>query len=235
MTLRWLKIPALSWLLAAPALAQDSTPPSPEPTPMSTPAPSRSPAPMIASEAPAAAAAFGAQGQLAISVDLPLNNEAPELTFVHSSTSMGGGTSNTVAIQPSFDYFVAPDLSVGGLVGFAYSTVPGMAGNPSLNITLFDVELRVGYNVPLGEMASLWPRVGIMYTHSSTSSGGASGSGYSIPLTAFIPVLWQPVHHFFLGAGPFVTTELVNKLEGLSQPKTTQYGLQALIGGYFGG
>jgi opacity protein-like surface antigen len=228
MALRMIGITALSMMVVAPAMAQDDAPPVQPATPAVPAGP-----PMTA---PAAAAPeFGAPGQIAISVDLPMVNEAPQFSVLHSSTSMGGDSSTTVGVQPSLDYFIAPDVSVGGEVGIQYSTTSPAGGGASFSTTTIDVEARVGYNIPLGDMASLWPRIGLAYAHVSSSSNGMSATGYTVPLVVFAPLLWHPAHHFFLGAGPVLTTELVDKVEGVSQGKTTSYGIQALLGGYFGG
>ena len=180
--------------------------------------------------------AFGSQGQIAISVDLPFMNEGPQLAIVHESSSMGGGSSTTIGIQPSLDYFVAPHISVGGQVGIAHGSTGLSVGGSSINQTVIGVEVRGGYELPLTDSVSLWPRLGIGYNHKSYSGGGgADSSGYDLDLLVSVPVLWHPASHFFLGAGPALTTQLVNKVEGTSQSKTTDIGLTALIGGYFGG
>jgi hypothetical protein len=233
MMVRLIGILAVSMMVAAPAMAQDeaAAPPA-APAEAPPPAAAAAPAPM---SAPSGSGGFGSVGQLVFSVDLPLNNEVPELGILHSSTSMGGGSSTTVEIQPSLDYFVAPNVSVGGQVGIEYSTASPSGGGSSVSLTVIQVEARVGYNLPLGDTASFWPHVGLAYAHLSTSSGGQSASGYSVPLVVFLPLLWHPASHFFLGAGPVLTTELADKVESVSQPKTTSYGVQALLGGYFGG
>ena len=218
-------------MVVAPAMAQDATP-TPPAEPASPVVPATRP---MAPAGGGAGPAFGAQGQIAISVDLPFANEAPQFAIIHSSTSMGGDSSTTVEVQPALDYFIAPNVSVGGEVGILYKSTSPAGGGMSISTTGIEVEGRVGYNLALGDMASLWPRIGIAYVHVSASSNGTSASGYTVPLVVFAPFLWHPTQHFFLGAGPVFTTELANKLEGMSQPKTTSYGIQALIGGSFGG
>jgi hypothetical protein len=229
---------ALSMMVVAPAMAQDEAPPPPPAEP-ATPPPAAAPATAPMAAMGGEPAAFGTQGQIAISVDLPLTNEAPQLGLIHESTSMGGDSSTRVVVMPSIDYFVAPNVSVGGQVGIDYTTTSPAGGGSSLSLTILQVEARVGYNLALGDMASLWPHVGIAYAHVSASSGGSSNSGYVVPLDVSVPVLWHPGHHFFLGAGPFLTTELVSKAtvagNTSSVGKTTDFGIQALIGGYIGG
>lgn len=236
MMVRVMTVLALSMMVAAPAMAQDAAPPAAPPAEAPPPVPAAAPAPM---PAPSGGGAFGSLGQIALSIDLPLQNEGPQLFLIHSSTSMGGGSSTSFGILPSLDYFVAPNVSIGAQLGLAYSSTPAQTGGSSSSQTVIAVEARVGYDLPLGDAASIWPRIGIGYTHSSISTGGASGSAYQVPLNISVPVLWHPGAHFFLGAGPMLGTELISKVSagGMSADvgKNTQYGIQALIGGYIGG
>ena len=220
---------AISLMTAPAARAQDAAPPAGAPA-------SEPSANLAAVAAPSdPGGKFGAQGQLAVSVGLPLTGEAPQLGLVHASTSMGGGSSTTLAIAPSVDYFIAPNLSVGGLLGIRYvsNTAPPGALFISGNSTTLMAEVRVGYNLALGDTLSLWPRIGIGYSHST--AGQPIDSSYSVPLVAFAPLLWHPARHFFLGLGPIFTTALVERAGGLDQPKTTDIGIQADLGGTFGG
>ena len=83
----------------------------------------------------------------------------------------------------------------------------------------------------------IWPHVGLGYIHTSYDNGGSGAnnfSSYTVTLDVFVPLLFQPVPHFFLGGGPFLATDLVSKLEGGDTTKTTDIGLMSTIGGYFG-
>jgi hypothetical protein len=185
--------------------------------------------------APAASTgAFGSQGQVVLSIGLPFGfegqtlNGSPQFAIVHESVSMGGGSTTFVNIAPAADYFLSPNISVGGIIGFASGNLGGV------DVTAFGIGARVGYNVPLADAWSIWPRLGLEYIHASASSGGNSASGYDIPLSIDVPILWHPAAHFFLGLGPVFSTELVSKTEGVDQAKTTDIGINAVIGGYFG-
>ena len=85
----------------------------------------------------------------------------------------------------------------------------------------------------LADSVSLWPRLGRRPDHHASGNGGQNA--YDVTLTVSVPVLWHPGSHFFLGAGPALSTQLVNKIDGANQGKLTDIGLTALIGGYFGG
>ena len=87
----------------------------------------------------------------------------------------------------------------------------------------------------LTEILSVWAQLQLGYTHSSISSGAVSISGYSIPLGIFVPVLWHPTPHLFIGAGPIFETELASKLQGADTSKATSFGIQSVVGGYLGG
>jgi hypothetical protein len=191
----------------------------------------------------AARPAFGAEGQMVLSVDLPFANDGPQLGIVHETGTMGLPSSTRIVVQPSVDYFVAPNLSLGAELGIDHASSgtlvlpPGVeAINYSTGGTTISVEARVGYSIPVADTVSVWPRLGLGYTHTSTSFPYAPAvTGYFIPLSLMVPLLWHPGGHFILGAGPAFATQLTNKTEGTSGPKTTDYGITALIGGTIGG
>jgi hypothetical protein len=117
-------------------------------------------------------------------------------------------------LHPSLDYFIAPNVSVGGLVGLTYDS-----GNPST--TTLDLGARAGYNINVADRVSFWPKVGIIYHH--FSSGGNSSSSTSLEL--FAPFLFHVVPHLFLGVGPFFDLPL--------DSGGNSYGLQTVVGGWF--
>ena len=119
-------------------------------------------------------------------------------------------------LHPSIDYFIAPNVSVGGLVGLQYNS-----GNPSR--TTVDLGIRAGYDLAIANQLTFWPTVGIVYSHTSLSNN--MGSGSSTNLEIFAPFLYHIVPHFFVGAGPIFDLSLDNNGNG--------YGLQTTIGGWF--
>ncbi|MFL5305170.1 MAG: hypothetical protein ACJ8F1_08150 [Polyangia bacterium] len=214
------------------AMAQEPAPAALEPPPATSTAPAAAPA---SNPMSAGTGAFGSVGQLAVSVDLPMTNEAPQFAIYHHSVSMGGPSITAINIQPSLDYFVAPNISVGGQIGVQHGSADLFGGSGNDTATAFGLELRGGYNLALNDMFSIWPHLGIAYEHVSISGGGTSATGYLIPLLVTVPVLWHPASHFFIGLAPTLRTDLVAKLEGMNIGKTTDVGLTAVIGGYFGG
>jgi hypothetical protein len=205
---------------------------APAGAPPAVPDPAAAPPPPTATAAaPAAgdtAAEFGQAGQIAISGDL-------QASFVHESQSLPNGGSSTsvnvIQIQPSLDYFVAPNISVGGAIPITH----GDFGSGTL--TGIGILARAGYNLHLAPLLSLWPQLSIGYVHESFDPGGgvASQSGYTVPLRIFAPLLIHPVAHLFVGIGPVFQTELISKVGGQDAGKTTDFGIASVVGGYFGG
>ena len=212
---------ALFTLFSIPALAQE---------PPAAPAPNRS-----------AMGDFGSAGQIAISVDLPFTAGAPQLSIIHESRSNGGGSQTAISIAPAADYFIIPNLSIGGIIGVATGTTFVDAGVVTISgdTTTFIIGPRIGYVLRLTDQLSFWPRLGIEYLHESISTGGNDVSGSKVPLIVDAPVLWHPAPHFFVGAGLLFSTDLSSSVSSgnlsMDASKTTRIGLEAMIGGYFGG
>jgi hypothetical protein len=211
-----------------PALAQEPPPPVGGATEIPPPP-----------SAPATTDRMGIPGQLVLAADLPFNNGSPVFAVVRQSTSsvngLGDTSSTTFEIAPSADYFVAPNISLGGLLAFAINS--GSAG--SSEVTAFAIGVRAGYSMQLADSLSLWARLGIGYVNRSATSGSIEYTNTVVPLTLDLPLLWHPASHFFIGAGPSVGLQLSNSYSGggMSQDlgKTTLFGLTTMIGGYFGG
>jgi hypothetical protein len=211
-----------------PAATDESGPPDqPPPDPPQTefaPAASQAPLPPPASDI-----GFGTPGQLVVSDDM-------QMVLIRRRQTIGGMATDTTSIQlrPALDYFVARNISIGGQLRFEYA-----AGDNGVNTTITTIGLvpRIGYNLALSPTSSIGPRVGLGYIHTGYDNGGSGAynfSSYTVTLDVFVPLLFQPVPHFFLGGGPFLATDLVSKLEGMDTTKTTEIGLMSTIGGYFG-
>jgi hypothetical protein len=178
---------------------------------------------------PAAGAGLGELGQLAISDDLQVS----AIRDTSSRTGVPTASLTSVQLAPALDFFVAPNVSVGGQLRIGFiSSDPG-GGTPSTDTTVIGLLPRVGYVVPFSPTSYLWPRAGIGYVHTSTGSSGQTSVGqYRVPLEIFVPVIFQPVPHFFIGGGIRVATDLVSKVESVDGYKTTEIGLLSTIGGY---
>ncbi len=165
--------------------------------------------------------AFGHHGHLAISSDA-------DLSLTRTTVSGVGGTT-ILFLKPSVDYFVIDKLSIGGFVPFEYAT----GGN--FTTTIIGIGARVGYDIPLAERFSFWPRAGMSFASATTSttsmvngaSTSASNSNSALTLDLYAPFLFHPAEHFFLGVGPRLDVGLTG------DNKATVYGLTFIVGGYF--
>jgi hypothetical protein len=169
------------------------------------------------------AARFGEAGEVAISSDAALS--------IRDTHIKGGPTAFNVLLEPAADFFVVRGLSVGGFVGLDYSK------SGDSHATRFGIGPRVGYNVGLSDLLSLWPRVGFSYAHTSISgsasiaAGGtsiqrSSGSGDALALNLFVPLMLHPAEHFFAGFGPFLD------LDTIGDNKATSFGAKLTLGGW---
>ena len=208
---------------------------------------------VLAAGRPARADGFGHAGEVAISADQPLvagtlaalgpglNNAVPLPTTVTPlgiqvfSVSNNGGSETVFSLAPAVDYFVADNVSLGlqVMVGVA-STSPAQGSGSST--TLYGVAPQIGYNLRLGDRASLWPKVFFAFAGSS-GNGDSASSG---TLGVFAPFLFHVAPHFYLGIGPDVSTQLfVNQstggMSGSNPNKLTTVGAMATFGGAFGG
>jgi hypothetical protein len=146
---------------------------------------------------------FGAAGQIAISGELS----------AHFRKHSGDGSE--LGIQPAFDYFIAPNVSVGGVVGLTYAS-----GNPSS--TTIRVGARAGYNLNLVDNIGFWPMAGVYFSHFSRRPDSSNSSF----LRVFAPFLYHLVPHLFVGLGPILDLEL-------SGGGGNSYGLESTVGGWW--
>jgi len=214
------------------APAQGDYPPqgeAPPPTYAPQPAYQPPPPPENPPPPPPAEARFGAAGQIAISDDLRVVISRQS----QSSTNFGSSSSSSsYQLQPALDYFVAPSFSIGAELSLAYFSSSGASS------TVIGLTPRVGYDFSLSSVVSIWPRVGLGYTHTSSNFSNSFGSdqtSYAVIFEVFVPVVFHPAPHFFLGGGPYISTYLVSKVESSDAPKLTDSGLMSVLGGYFGG
>jgi hypothetical protein len=171
---------------------------------------------------------FGNKGQLAI-----LNDSNLQLTG--TSESNNGGSSFTFSVLPSVEYFVIDNLSLGGFVEYAHTSISPAGNGPSTNTDTFGVGPRVGYDFRLSNSFSFWPKAFIAFATTNESSGNQSGSNTSWTLGIFAPFLLHPAEHFFLGLGPLLSTQIANSNSpGGGQPQATVYGLEFELGGWVG-
>ena len=149
------------------------------------------------------------------------------------------GSATHFAIQPSIDYFVIQNLSIGATLLFDSNSTKAAGASDSDSTTTIGVGPRVGYNVWItpGSL-SLWPQVGIMYTSASSKvKGQDAGSNSALALQVFVPLVIHPVKHFHFAVGPFMQMDLSNKFkppsgDSVDGSKTTTFGLMGEIAGW---
>jgi hypothetical protein len=157
---------------------------------------------------------FGLEGQKAVSSDAGLSI---------SNTSVSGvdGSTTTLLLRPAVDWFFVDSISLGGFAGVEYISSPG--GSSSV----ISIGPRIGYNLPVSERLSIWPKLGFALANSSTETDlGEDEDNTSIQLNLFAPVMFHPVQHFFLGFGPALDVDLSG------DAKATTIAARLTIGGW---
>lgn len=178
--------------------------------------------PAVRADSPAGL--FGDRHELAISSDAG---------FSLSNTNLSGssGSTTTLILRPAVDYFVIDSLSIGGFLGLEYVAPPGGS------TTALSIGPRVGYNVRISEIFSIWPKVGMSFASTSQKEDATTlpdgtrvdptdTSSTSLQLNLFLPVLVHPAQHFFIGLGPAFDLDLTGA------NKATTVAIRLTLGGW---
>lgn len=183
------------------------------------------------------ATGFGQQGQFAISTDFQLSfglrlQKEPS----DQEQDIDYGTQTILRIAPTVDYFVADHLSIGANFLLARDSLGGTTANA------LGGGLRVGYNIPLGDRVSFWPRGGGQVLQGKISDDDNEAGQVStlrVRIVADAPILFHPVPHFFIGAGPAFGIDVVSKTEvgesgdSVNDVRQTDFAVTTLVGGWF--
>jgi hypothetical protein len=168
---------------------------------------------------------FSRQGHLAIS------NDAQFGFTVQGNNAAGSTTGVAFVVKPAADYFVIDNLSVGGYVRLGFANDAG--ANSGLNDggnTTFGIGARVGYNIPVMQNFSIWPRAGLGVNTASRSTTVAgvdvSASQTNLTLNLSVPFLVHPVDHYFLGLAPALDVDLTGDV------KSTAFTINFVVGGW---
>lgn len=153
---------------------------------------------------------FGVTGQFVVSSDL-------QGQIGYTSVS-GPGDQFFILLRPAADYFLKENLSLGGSVLLG-TTIRN--GDDSLAVGL---GVRAGYNIPMNEMVSVWPKLGLSLVHSDGIFGFGNDTYLEVALSA--PFLVHVAPHFFIGGGPGLITQI-------GDDTAATLHVSALIGGYF--
>lgn len=190
------RLSLLAFVLAATAFTARAS--AQEPAPAAAP-----PATATASPAPSSAGGFGALGTWVFSFETAPDNGSG-FVFFHKVSN--GAT--TVALNPGVDYFLAPNVSLGGNVIFSHTSGSG---------STVGAAVRAGYNLTLADNVGFWPSARFSVVHVPGNSSTAFG--------VFAPFLWHATTHFFLGLGPDLNV-------ATSGGDYTELGLDFILGGW---
>jgi long-subunit fatty acid transport protein len=121
----------------------------------------------------------------------------------------------TFQLRPALNYFVIPNLSLGGAVELDIN-----APQHGSTTTTIGLAPEIGFEIALSDTWSIWPSLSLPMAF---PINGNASLGVSI----FVPFLVHPAEHYFFGIGPGFA-------QGLTSPNpiTAIYG-SFLIGGYF--
>ncbi len=168
---------------------------------------------------------FGHGGQMAISSDNALSI---------SNTTIDGvpGSTTSIQLEPAIDYFFIENVSIGGFLEFMY--VSNQGGHAST----FGMGPRIGYNLTLSDLISIWPKAGLSLDNTSTTGAAVVSNGTSatttsstsnttnLALNLYVPLMFHPAPHFFAGFGPFLDADLTNSARAVS------WGGEVTLGGW---
>ena len=173
--------------------------------------------------ASAAADDFGEVGTFALSAEritsihhssVTTEAEGSDVKNTNSFTNIalftGSDSDRTAYTFPRLaaDYFVIDNLSVGAALGIIHSSenvereemgTSQEEDGPSLSGWLFAP--RVGYSFMFQDNIGIWPKAGITYVSSGTSSDAGETSGNALALSLGIPLVFVPVEHVAFSAG----------------------------------
>lgn len=158
---------------------------------------------------------FGHEDTLAISSDAALE-------ISHTSP----GDTTRVTLAPAVDYFIINNFSIGGFIGLDYTT------SGDISTTRFSIGPRVGYNIMLSDLVSIWPKLGFSLATTSQEvdndddDDSDDEANTAIALNLFAPIMFHPATHFFAGFGPFLDVDLSG------DDKVTVFGGKLTIGGW---
>lgn len=156
---------------------------------------------------------FGNAGQIVVSSDA-----SGSLGYTTQGPGMG-----YLTIEPSVDYFLKENLSIGSSIRLRVLFGDGDTA------AAFGISARVGYNIALTDKISVWPK-GVVTLDLGDDLLGTVPEGTltasTVILEGYAPFLYHVTPHFFLGAGPRLAV-------GLGDDVDITFGVATTIGGYF--
>jgi hypothetical protein len=197
--------------------------------------------PVPGKPAPTTQPRFGGAGQW---VMLGTSND---LYAFKETFSRGDAKLMTVGVSVGVDRFVVRHFSVGLDAGVGYADNQGYGVDTfgETKSTSFTGGLRLGYDVPLGQRFSWYPRLtlGIASAHSETtvlaggdgSSTSAVASSIGPTVNLYAPLLLHLVPHVFMGFGPRVRHDFgVQRGGPYEGTQSTLVSGDLVLGGWWG-
>jgi hypothetical protein len=163
--------------------------------------------------APRTGGGFGNQGGIVISTDA-------QASFGYATNGNDGV--GFFVLEPGADYFFKQNLSLGGALRLRAYFGDADATGIGLNA-------RVGYNLPLGERISLWPKFGLgLNFGDNVFAIGTEAllTDATLVLDAYSPVLFHVTSSFFVGIGPRLGIAIGDDV-GIS------FSVNSTLGGHF--
>ncbi|MFP2926461.1 hypothetical protein ACLESO_14820 [Pyxidicoccus sp. 3LG] len=156
---------------------------------------------------------FGSAGSIVISTD--------------ASASLGYGTYGGADIgfftlEPGADYFIKENLSVGSAL-----RIRALFGDA--DATGIALVVRGGYNIPLAERVSVWPKVGLglqLGDEQVFPLAEAIATDATLALDVYSPFLFHLTPSFFVGGGPRLVL-------GIGDDVGVVFSVNSTIGGHF--
>jgi hypothetical protein len=142
-----------------------------------------------------------------------------ELSLRRTTLTGQKGARTSLSIAPGVDFFILPNLSVGGGVGVIW-----IQGGDDHGYTI-TVGPRVGWNFEVGHNFSIWPKLGLSFAHTTIDDETASANGLAINL--FAPIMMHPAKYFTVGFGPFLDADVSGRT------RATTWGMKLTMGGWF--
>ncbi len=182
---------------------------------------------------------FGDAGVLGIGAETRL-----DALYTSTKPKTGDSSSETrFGLGANLAYFVAPNVSVGGVLSFDHLSGSSSGSTSDTTESVFTVMPMLGYHLWLQPKSlSLWPQVGLGWSHTSMSFGGADSSNSKLGCAVFVPVLIHAAEHFHFGVGPYFSMDLTSSSSAttsstggtftISEDKNTTFGLKGEIAGW---
>jgi hypothetical protein len=178
---------------------------------------------------------LGRAGQVVVGADLAgalVYTDVTTKQTVGPMTLEVDGEAWEIELQPTLDYFVTDNVTLGFTATLAYFDLdyPGELSDSETNT--LGAGVRAGFFLPLADKLSLWTRAGVEYRTEEISQGGSSlpdVDNFLFGLDASFTYDLAP--HFFIGAGPafvYSSADVGDSIEITS----ANFGLGFGIGGW---